>query len=218
MKKILACTLAAVSGLVMLAGCEEVDKDQYIGGESSQASAVDSESSQQAEPTELADAAWNDMMFLMDGQLFTFDFNCNEIFDAGWTYDTDVYGLTDYQIEPGIILSRTVFLNNPNYSEGILAVGFTNTTDSTVGMDDCVVWSVELSAKDANAPEIVLPGDVRFGMTLDEIKAIYGEPTEEERFEDEGYTEYRYKEDAIKGLYLDFYDDGGFCKFIYENF
>lgn len=210
MKKKFACVLAAIASLTILAGCEKVDKEKYVGNSSS---------SSEINSSDFGSMVWTDMTFMLDQKTYTLPFEYKDIKETGWSFNPAAYGLENISIDPGLLLSRSVYLQNDNFDEGVLAVGFTNNKSEKVGIDDAVVWAVEVSSKDAaKAPEVVLPGNVKFGMTIDEIKAIYGEPSEEQRHDDEGYTEYRYVENGMKGLHLDFYDDGGFCKFIYENY
>jgi len=119
------------------------------------------------------------MTFMLDQKTYTLPFEYKDIKEAGWSFNPAAYGLENTLIDQGLLLSRSVYLQNDNFDEGVLAVGFTNNKSEKVGIDDAIVWAVEVSSKDAaKTPEVVLPGNVKFGMTIDEIKAIYGEPSE----------------------------------------
>lgn len=222
MKKILYRILAAASAAMLLAGCEQVDKEQYINeinGHSSAEGAAAPESRVEHEETELRNAPWTDMTFLFNGKLYAMaDLSVAGLESDGWSFDPSAYGLEDFIIEPEANVACDVRLNNSQFDNNFY-IGLTNKTGSGIGVKDAEIWSVCIdSGSDSGCKDVVLPGDVVFGMTLDEIKAIYGEPTEETRNDEKGYTQYRYIEDRVKGLYFNFYDDAGFRAFVYEDF
>ncbi|MGN0621215.1 MAG: hypothetical protein ACI4I9_05045 [Porcipelethomonas sp.] len=224
MNKILSCALAAVSSLMLLSGCEDVDKEQYIneikGAPANSAeSSKDDSQNESKEATELANVPWTDMKFMFDGTVYTLDIRYSDMVSAGWSFNASAYGLESFSIEPGVLLAKSINLEKEGYPQNVFSVGLTNRGSSPVGIEDSIIWAAGISCKDIpDCPETVLPGDVKFGMSLDEIKAVYGEPVEEERYDEEGYTEYRYTENSVNGLYLDFYDDGGFCAFTYVKY
>lgn len=70
-----------------------------------------------------------------------------------------------------------VFLEKPEYDTS-LSLFLRNSTEQPVNYDQCLIESiiVDRLMPDESAPSLVIPGDVKVGMSKDEVIAVYGEP------------------------------------------
>ena len=85
------------------------------------------------------------------------------------------------------------------------------------------VWAIEFDitwCKTDNYPEVVLPGGITWGATVDDVKAAYGEPEGEPYYaESLNYWSYTYEdEDNDYVVELVIYDDRGLTEISVKSY
>ena len=155
------------------------------------------------------------MQIMIDGTVYTLPFDYSLI-SNDYTFDLADYGKEDgYVLNPGDKVLCTVNLENPNIdSEFDFSVGFKNYGDEVKDIKETSVWAMDLDKRwcdTDNYPSVVLPGGITWGSTVDDIKALYGEPADEPyRSDDLGYWEYTYElNDDDYQVRLTIYDEYG---------
>lgn len=213
MKKILAGMVSATMLLTMFTGCNIINEESSNSySKTSSNSSESSKSSEQSSSTGSTD--WKDMTLSVDSVNYTPLFDLSDLTDAGWTFDPAIYGLNDYTMTPGVRLSCDVYLIHEGVDNDVLAAGFTNPSDKDIPLMDSKVWALKVNIKDKkNYPEFILPGNIKWNATEEEIKASLGEPTETNRDEANKRTELVYSEPDVKYVHYFVYDDGGMMTF-----
>lgn len=193
---------------------EEATEEQTTAEETTESTEVaeTTEAAPEAQPQAVSGDLF-DMNLSIDGQALTIPFNYSQI------KDKFSINLADYGYDEGYTLndrdSTTSIDTNHNYDSNFsFSVGFANTSGSAKDILDCDVASITAGiewAETDNYPSIVLPGGITWGSTADDVKAAYGEPTDDPyRAEELGYWVYTYQSpDYDKTVSLTIYDDGG---------
>ena len=162
--------------------------------------------------------------FIMDGVTYTLPFDYALIKDK-YTFDLSDYGKEDgYILNPEDKTSSTIELNNSELDKDFdFYVGFVNTTDTAIDIKESSIWAVDFDkswSKTDNYPNIVLPGGITWGSSIDDIKKAYGEPSEEPYYADSmKYWEYTYLDnDYDYRVYLTIYEDSGLSKIRLQSY
>ena len=205
MKKALSLLLALLLLMSLFAGCaKEKAKPSDEGAE-------------EGSPL-LKGRAWTDCVIVVDGVLYeSFNDPYSKLKDNGWT-PTGILNTTLDAKRAAVsglehINSKFDGRNGPRIS-----VDFFNPYDTLKIIQDCNILNVEVDAMVGDVPyragdsgadfDFELPGGVKRGATIDQIKAAYGDPAEEEDYGD--YTLYTYKsDDNVFAVYLRVYPEYG---------
>ena len=150
---------------------------------------------------------WTDLQFQLEGQVFTLPCNYSDIEALGYTFDLSDYGYDNgYILNPGDSTYSTIHLENEEGAE--LTVGFTNTGDEAKDILECQIWSVEAESTYVDAvADLVFPGGITWGATLETVEAVYGTVDEDDIYvSDLGYKAYSYNE-GDKYMDVDIYTD-----------
>ncbi len=174
-------------------------------------------------PDDMSDDIF-DCQFAMDGTVYTLPFDYSLISDK-YTFDLADYGYEDgYILNPKDKVTSTIELESDDLDEDVnFWVGFLNTGSEAKDIKETAVWAYSIDinwAETDKYPEIILPKGITWGSSVDDVKAAYGEPTEDPyRAEELGYWSYTYKsEDYDVYLTLTIYDDKGITKIEYQNY
>lgn len=160
---------------------------------------------------------WDSFQFMLDGKLFNMMCDYADLEAEGWSFD-----LADYGYDDGYVLNRDdgvwgIELEKDGY-EITADVGIQNVGDKACDITEGQIWqfSFSIEFEDGKIPDIVLPGGIKWGSTLEEIEEAYGEPTDEPYYaESLNYYSYEYETD-LNSLSLTIYDDGGLKEFKYS--
>lgn len=115
---------------------------------------------------------WKSLEFALDGVVYTFPMTSADIEAAGFMFDEEDMNET---LESNYY---TLSYTAENAQGESFYVRFKNFTDTDKQMKDCDIYGVEfenLDYRDIN-PDVTLCNGVTFGMTVDEVKTIMGEP------------------------------------------
>ncbi|MCR5215135.1 MAG: hypothetical protein K6E10_12035 [Eubacterium sp.] len=163
---------------------------------------------------ELSDDLFS-QQFIFGDKLLTLPFDYGEISDK-YTFDLADYGYEDGLIlEPGQRVAGTVELEAYDLDEGIVFwVGFINDSEQSLDIKDSKVNSFRMDTRwidEDDYPTLILPGDITWKCTEEDIYKAYGEPEEEPyRSEDSKYTTISY-DSGDYNYYIEFvvYDNIG---------
>lgn len=172
-------------------------------------------------PAQVEKTDWSTMLVKIDGVEYSFPYSLRTLQANGWTFNIEDYleeGQTEYILEEGEYTYSTTLLSNEQYGSGAgsaeIYVGFKNFTQEPKNILDCGIWAIEVSGVYGTmpvkkCPDVELPGGVKFGMTMDEIKAVYGEPDEVD--DNDYYVKLEYVKDYSRQMDLYVYTgkDGG---------
>lgn len=192
---------------------EEVDLLLEEGDATEQNTEVENEAEETEENTakpatttvsdELSDN-WSDMQFQLNGQVFTIPCDYSAIQALGYSFDLSEYGYENgYILNPGDSTYSTITLKNAEGAE--LSVGFKNTGDTAKDITECQLWAIgtDIAYADA-APDLVFPGGITWGSTLEEVEAVYGTLNEEDIYtSDLGYKAYYYIDEVDSNKQMD---------------
>lgn len=160
---------------------------------------------------------WDSFEFMLDGKLYELTFAYKDLEAAGWSFD-----LSDYGYDDGYILNKgdmvtAIYLDNDDY-DASFEVGIMNSGNKACDITEGQVWKASMSVEyaDEDWPELLLPGGITWGATVEDIEKAYGEPTDEPYYSDSlNYYSYEYRTDDFNYLKLTIYDDGGLKEFNY---
>ena len=151
----------------------------------------------------------------INGTVYHLPFDYSNI-SNDYTFDMADYGHDDnYTLNPQDKVTSTIDLKNPNMDKDVdFYVGFMNTSNEPKKIKETSIWAVDFDitwADSTDYPEVVLPKGITWGSTLAEVKAAYGEPTDDPYYaESLGYWEYTYEDDDYDySLSLIIYEDKG---------
>ena len=165
-------------------------------------------------PGDLSDDLYSEQISI-DGVVYHLPFDYSLISDK-YTFDLADYGKEDgYQLEANEYTLSTIYLENSEIDEDFdCTVGFKNLTSEAKDIKTTSIWAMDFDmtyCKTDNYPKVVLPKGITWGSTLDEVKAAYGEPTEDPYYADSlGYWSYTYSDDDLDySVDLIIYEDKG---------
>lgn len=171
---------------------------------------------------------WTVQEFTLDGKALSIPFAYRELEDMGWRVDFSGYGNMDdeYILNPGDKVSGTIDLFHDKYDDLTCWVGFQNNSSTARNITECDVWSFLLEHDDdedwrqENAPAIVIAGGLTWGSTVDQVKAVLGEPDDIYSSSDVfGYHSLTYaSDDYNKYLELTVYNDSGLASIQLQNY
>ncbi|SEQ55125.1 hypothetical protein SAMN02910369_02000 [Lachnospiraceae bacterium NE2001] len=134
---------------------------------------------------------------IFDGKTYTIPFDYSKIAKK-YTFELADYGYEEgYQLSSGDMITGTIALANKDMDENVsIWVGFINEAEKAADLKDTKVNSFRMDVRWADTekyPELILPNEITWGSTAEDILAAYGEPQETPVYSDEyGYTVYRY--------------------------
>lgn len=146
-------------------------------------------------PSELS-SDLNSMQVVIDGELYQMPFSYADIKDKYWI-DMDTY--QGRKSLPGGSKVTTmgasgVALHSDEISEDAhFTVEFCNTSNEEKQIEDCEIYEVNMDieyTRGGKFPELILPGGITWGSSLEDVKAAYGESTIERA--SDGVTTLRY--------------------------
>ncbi len=174
-------------------------------------------------PADLSDDLYSEQISV-DGVVYHLPFAYSIIKDK-YTFDLADYGYENgYTLGPNEYILATVFLDNADYDSDLdVSAGFMNTTSEDQDIMETDVWAIEFDitwCKTDNYPEVVLPGGITWGATVDDVKAAYGEPEGEPYYaESLNYWSYTYEdEDNDYVVELVIYDDRGLTEISVKSY
>ncbi len=160
----------------------------------------------------LEDMVWEDMALTIDGVMFDLPADYSLFVDNGWSFDLAEYGYENgYVLNGGGSIFMTIYLENEAY-ESDITVGFENFTTEVKDVTECSVPDLRISILFADTyPEVVLPGGITWGSTLEEVLAAYGDGYEGDpyRADSLSYTVYEYAIDYVTRMKLIIHDELG---------
>lgn len=140
---------------------------------------------------------WKTLEFALDGVVYTFPMTSADIEAAGFMFDEEDMNET---LESNYY---TLSYTAENAQGEAFYVRFKNFTDTDKQMKDCDIYGFQfetLDYRDVN-PDVTLCNGVTFGMTVDEVKAIMGEP--DYYYESDGDYDHKSMEYYVTGKSYD---------------
>ena len=155
---------------------EEIEEIEENGEEEEE---IEEEIVEEAEPTgdlptntDLSDDLYS-FSFSINGDVYILPFEFSELGELGWDSDRD--DLDELTLNPNQHTLGTELQNGDH----LIRVAFVNTTENVLPLRESYVGSITIEERHANSGiELILPGGITFGSTMDEIIAVHGEPSE----------------------------------------
>lgn len=186
---------------------DSAEEDEKAQEKAEENSKDDADKKSQTTVSDLLSDNWTDLQFQLEGQVLTLPCDYSDIEALGYTFDLSDYGYDNgYILNPGDSTYSTIHLENEEGAE--VTVGFTNTGDEAKDILECQIWSVRAESTYVDAvPDLVFPGGITWGATLETVEAVYGTVDEDDIYvSDLGYKAYSYNEDD-KYMDVDIYTD-----------
>jgi hypothetical protein len=116
---------------------------------------------------------WKAMQVQLDGHVLTLPCEFSEIEVLGYVLDLSDYDEEDCILEPNYYTMIAISIRN---SDGdTVKLGFMNNTDEAKKLNECQVCEIKAEwSRTGEAPDIVLPGGITWGTSLEDVEAIYG--------------------------------------------
>lgn len=172
------------------------------------------------ETAELSDD-WKSLEFILAGQKYKLNTDYKNLIDNGWSVDFAGLGYAD-----GYILNKndktysTTDLENEDYSDARVNIGFINLGESARDVSECQFWAISVDNTYTDTPvDFELPGGIKNGSTLAEVEAAYGIPEDENDIyisDSLGYRVYSYSYDYEIHFDLTISDTEGVTGFDYK--
>ena len=112
-----------------------------------------------------------DAQIQINGDVYTVPCTFQDLFDKGWTTKDDV----ESKELPSLFGGAAGMDNGDAY----MVVSFSNTTDERMMAVDSPIHQIDISAEFNTETEVMMPGGISFGATVQDLKAAYGEPDDE---------------------------------------
>lgn len=233
-KKLIVALLALSMVSTLLAGCgsSSIDSQVEVGASSEEAENVTEEENSEKKEVESNEeietkneesnalekpetspvssdlsSDWKDMQIQIDGHVLTLPCDYSEIEALGYSVDWSQFEEEDCILEPNYYTMLTVDAQN---SDGkVLGIGFINTTTEAKKMNECQVRKIEAEwSRTGETPDVVLPGGITWGTSIEEVESIYGTLEAENIYEsDGGYKIYTYKTKVFRAIDLEIYTE-----------
>lgn len=205
MKKLIAlCAVFAMSAALLIGCSINVGTDKNSGASSQVDSSADSSFSQNSS-SENSSAAKADILsgiIKLDGKEYTVPCAYSDFVANGWTSKS-----ADETLKAR---TYTLVEHLKNGSKE-LTVQFVNSTDSAHKYSECEIGQLEVGLD--SETDIELPGGFVFdsSVTVDDVKAMYGEPSDTTKGDD--YEVLRYEDDDYKRVEFFIYTDKEMIKY-----
>ena len=172
--------------------------------------------------TGTAEGSWMDMTGTFDSMDFTMPFHVSDFMKNGWEFEDSRYS-EGYILNAGDETYSTLVLKKDG-NDGYLMIGARNSGKSQADIKDCEVSGFDYNAAYSDDPvDFLLKSGARFGMSLDEVQALYGDPQESYVSDSGDYAEMTYgsswesafdgkmvrfsfTDDALTGISMHLYD------------
>lgn len=156
---------------------------------------------------------WQSMTFTLDDKTYTLPFAYEDI-KSDWNFDMADYGHENgYILNPDQYVYSTISLEHNTYDCSFY-VGLANNSDSAKDITECDIYSVSIDMQWGDSyPDLVLPGNLTWGSTLEEVEAVFGIPEDTYYSENLGYWNYTYSVDYTNEFSLTVYEDKGITEF-----
>lgn len=112
--------------------------------------------------------------FVIDGEVYSFPMNLQDIFDKGWHVSNNYENVNTFELEPGEY-TESFYIFKDGDKENALSVSVINMTDEKAAVDKCFVLELNISDDEF---DFLLPGEITKRSTQKEVEAAYGEPEE----------------------------------------
>lgn len=137
---------------------------------------------------------WKDFSFELEGKSLSLPCSLEDLKAAGFEVDAEYTNVgEDYIINPNEYEYATVKYNGE--WDSYLTVYFVNDSSEAKKVSECQVGGIACSSYDSEYKmqfELVFAGGITVGSTMDEVIAVYGEPTE--KYEDDDYSSYEWRD------------------------
>lgn len=206
---------------------EEIDEDVEEVSEDIKDDVEEEEDNADKDDTgnasDLSDDQWTEMKMVFDGTEINMPVELKKLREIGWEPDYSRTDMNDdYVFNAGDKILGGLSLINDKYHEKFdVSTSFFNPKDEQITMKDAYVYHLILRGDYVykpieNKPEILLPGNLKWGSTKEEIIEAYGEPDdapemvyENEEGKEAKYYVLYYSENFTKNLKLTVYDEHG---------
>lgn len=186
---------------------DDADSFDIYNHDSEVATLPDTSEDRPVVDAEPMDGTWEDMSFFFDGYEYSLPFAYSEIEANGWTFDLSDYGYDNgYVMNSGDQIYETIELENPDYPDVTVKVGFVNLDDAAKDIAECEIYAFSLDTcygfdQVDKFPVMSVSGGLMIGTDEQTAVDIMGEC--EDIYESDEYNSYTYNsEDYNK--YIDF--------------
>lgn len=149
---------------------------------------------------------------MIDGEKFYAGDEIANFSEVGYEMEEDAKEL---ELESDTYMIGTIYMEN-EAGESIFDITPFNDGKSTVELSEAFIGGIRLDEHDAKdderAADFEVYGGIKLGSTMDEVKAVFGEPTN--LTERETYTVYRYESDETYRKYTFTFNEEGKVKTI----
>jgi hypothetical protein len=162
---------------------------------------------------------WKDLDIKVDGVLYQFPYDYDELVDNGWSMDLAEYGYEDgYTLNKGDMTYSTIELTHANYGTDwdsfTIWCGFANYTDKTIDITQGNLWAIELDIMDGleireKYPTVYISNGITWGATQEDIIKAFGEPTSAYESDESEYVVLEYMFDYDIYMELTVYNEFG---------
>lgn len=164
---------------------------------------------------------WKSLEFILAGQKYKLNTDYKNLIDNGWAVDFAELGYAD-----GYILNKndktysTTNLENEDYEDADVNIGFINLGESARDVSECQFWAISVDNAYSDTPvDFELPNGIKNGSTLAEVEAAYGIPEDENDIyisDSLGYRVYSYSYDYEIHFDVTISDTDGVTGFDYK--
>lgn len=158
---------------------------------------------------------WKTLEFALDGEVYTFPMTYADVEAAGFVIEDDLSEILESNY-------YTLSYTAKNAEGEQFYVRFKNFTDTDKALKDCDIYGFSFEVQDYRDvnPDVTLCNGVTFGMTVDEVKAIMGEP--DYYYESDSEYDYKSMEYYVTGKSYDstielWFTDGALNEITIEN-
>lgn len=178
MKKIVLFTILLVM-VLLTSSCSGINIDNSI----------ETEATVRPTPPEGMSSDLFSNQVAINGHIFTLPCLASDLSAVGFAPKERSYG-GGYYLQARYEVKCPIYAENEDW----FYMYIYNTSDKKLAYADCLVGRIELESRYLDQEEVFIPNGLTFGASIEEVKAIYGEPQSEREI-------YKYKESKISLSY-----------------
>ena len=127
---------------------------------------------------------WDSFQFELNGKLYQLPAAFKEFADEGWRREEDTEWMDQKELTDSVSPDsiERLYLGYGEYAS--MLVSLINLTENTLELQECQVVGIEFvdyfgyRLNDDKRVELILPGGITFGSSMDDVRKAYGDPSD----------------------------------------
>jgi len=175
------------------------------GSEGSKGSEATGETTRPPASAELS-PEWDSFQFDLEGVIYTLPIRYSELEANGWVAQNEQD--LEETLEPDQYIAGYITLVNSNKENSEISAQFANLDDEDMLLHECYVSGIQFAEYSWSEDTVLyFPGGFTIGSTMEEVEALYGEPSETSELS--ATVDWKYQTEIYDGITITFTKETG---------